>query len=65
MTEPNNLAATVFVYRHKTTGEIAAHYIEAAQAKGESPEWDHVATLEPRLWIQCNYAAVEALKGKQ
>ena len=55
MTEPNNLAATVFVYQHKTTGEIAAHYIEAAKIKDNDHEWQHIETLEPRLWIQANY----------
>lgn len=58
MTEQHNIAATVFVYRSKSTGEIAAHYADAAHTK-DLEQWAHIATLEPRMWIQANYAAVE------
>ena len=55
VSEPNNLAATVFVYRSKDTGQIRCHYAHKASALDSSPErqqYDHIATLEPRLWIQ-------------
>lgn len=60
MSEPNNLAATVFVYRSKDTGQIRCHYAQEASALDSSPErqqYDHIATLEPRLWIQEHYDA--------
>lgn len=51
--------ATVFVYRHKTTGIVKAHYIEAALNFEETAEWEHVATLNPRAWIEFNYSVAE------
>lgn len=62
MTEPHNLDATVFVYRNADTGEIKAHYADAAKAFERAEDrwaWIHVATLEPRLWIQAHYATIE------
>lgn len=55
MSEPNNLEATVFVFEHNDTGEIKAFYAEGALEFGSHPDsknWKHVASLEPRLWIQ-------------
>lgn len=51
----NNLSATVFVYRHKETGAIHALYAEDAQALNGHADYDHIATLEPRHWIECHY----------
>lgn len=31
MNQPNNLDATVFVYQRTDTGEIRAHYVDAAR----------------------------------
>lgn len=53
--EPQNLDATVFVFRHRPTGEIVAHYVLAARGKELHPDWEHVGTLEPRLWIQAHW----------
>jgi len=61
MNEPNNTAATVFVYRHKATGEVAAHYTDAACIKQALPDWKLVASLEPRLWIQANWRQAGAI----
>ena len=61
MSEPHNLEATVFVYEHKTTGEVKSFYCDGSikfNSSGESSEWNHVATLEPRLWIQAHYKEV-------
>ena len=55
MSEHHNLDATVFVYEHKTTGEIKAFYRESAVSFNNSKaasDWNHVGTLEPRMWIQ-------------
>lgn len=62
MSEPNNLAATVFVYRHKGTGEIRCHYRQEACAliaSLEREKYDHIATLEPLAWIQEHYNEVK------
>lgn len=59
MNEPNNLEATVFVYQSKVNDEVRCCYLEAARAYDNDPEWDHVATLEPRLWIQAHWRLVE------
>jgi len=52
----NKLDATVFVYRSRIDGRIHAEYIDTAREMDKSPDWEHIATLEPRLWIQHNYA---------
>ena len=57
--EPNNLDATVFVFRHRETKEIIAHYALAARGKESHPDWEHVGTLEPRLWIQAHWDDAE------
>ena len=46
----HNIQATVFVYKNKTDGSIRAEYIDGAMVKDEN--WIHLATLEPRMWIQ-------------
>ena len=62
----HNLEATVFVYKSKTEGSIRAEYMEGARGL-DKDEWIHLATLEPRLWIQYHYEDVEkiALKVKE
>jgi hypothetical protein len=56
--EQNNLAATVFVYRSRIDGRIQTEYLETALVMEDSPDWEHLATLEPRRWIQAHYDAV-------
>ena len=46
----NNLDATVFVYRHKKTKAIRCEYGEVV-----GNLYDHIATLEPRMYIQHHY----------
>lgn len=61
MSEHHNLDATVFVYEHKTTGEIKAIYHESAVSFSNSQaasDWTHVGTLEPRMWIQAYWKDV-------
>jgi hypothetical protein len=58
MTAQNNLAATVFVYRSRIDGRIQTEYLETALVMEKSPDWEHLATLEPRWWIQAHYDAV-------
>jgi hypothetical protein len=63
MESPNNLDATVFVYRKDDL--IRCHYLEDARYFEESPLWDHIATLEPRRYIESllndNKALLKAL----
>lgn len=70
MNVPNNLDATVFVFKHKKTGEIQATYSPQFKDFETDKQWRHVGTLEPRLWIQAHWAKVDvntelldALKG--
>ena len=51
----HNLDATVFVYRHRETGEIRAFYVDDARAMIDSDDYEHVATLEPRAWIEHHF----------
>ena len=59
MSDLQKIEATVFVYRHRHTGNISAHYRDTALNLKESQEWEHVATLNPRAWIEFNYSLVE------
>ena len=54
---PNNIDATVFVFRHKS-GKIKAAYTEQTRAILENEEYEHIATLEPRAWIQAHFDEV-------
>lgn len=56
--EMNNLLATVFVYRERATGKIVAEYIDHTAPRLE-PEYEHLATLEPRKWIEAHYDEVQ------
>ncbi len=58
----HKLDAAVFVYRHRETQNIAARYLENVSELHNSKEWEHVATLEPRMWIECHYN--DAIKTK-
>ena len=58
----HNLQATVFVYKSKADGSIRAEYINGAMVMGD--DWIHLATLEPRMWIQYHYEDVEKIALK-
>lgn len=51
----HNLDATVFVYRHLETGQVCALYADDARAMTGRSDHEHVATLEPRMWIEAHY----------
>ena len=51
----HNLDATVFVYRHRETGAIRALYMDDARAMIGRDDYEHVATLDPRMWIEHHF----------
>ena len=51
----HNLCATVFVYRHRDTGAIRALYVDDARAMIGRYDYEHVASLEPRMWIEHHF----------
>lgn len=55
----HNLEATVFVYRHRETREIRALYMDDASAMTGRADYEHIATLEPRMWIEAHYDDAE------
>ena len=59
--EALNVSATVFVYRHYKDKTIKAEYYSEAKLLEDSADWEHIATINPRMWIECHYAEVEAL----
>ena len=59
----NNLAATVFVYKHRVDETIRCEYIDGAMVMGD--EWVHLATLEPRLFIQAHWKDIEEIEYKR
>tara|TARA_R110000868_G_scaffold302443_3_gene562971 strand:- start:149 stop:346 length:198 start_codon:yes stop_codon:yes gene_type:complete len=61
----NNFAATVFVYRNRVTNKINCAYLESVKDLESSQVWEHLATLEPRLWIQFHYEKVMAPDPKE
>lgn len=51
----HNLNSTVFVYRNRETGAIKALYTEGARAMTGRDDYEHVASLEPRMWIEHHF----------
>lgn len=50
-----NLDAAVFVYRCRETGAIRALYVDDARAMIERDDYEHVASLDPRAWIEHHF----------
>lgn len=59
----NNLDATVFVYRHRDTSEVKALYHDSALGMTYQTDYEHVATLEPRMWIEHHFD--DAIKERE
>ena len=59
----HNLNSTVFVYRNRETGAIKALYTEGARAMTGRDDYEHVASLEPRMWIEHHFD--DAAKERQ
>ena len=59
----HNLNSTVFVYRHRETGAIKALYTEDARAMTGRDDYEHVASVDPRMWIEHHFD--EAAKERQ
>lgn len=51
----HNPDATVYVYRHRETGAIRALYADGARAMIGRDDYEHVASLEPRMWIEHHF----------
>jgi hypothetical protein len=62
--EEHNIAATVFVFRCRSDGKVVATYTDRAHLY-QRTDYEHLATLEPRLWIEAHYADVELLERRQ
>ena len=59
----HNLCATVYVYRHRETGAISALYADDARAMIGRDDYEHVASLEPRMWIEHHFD--DAIKERE
>jgi hypothetical protein len=55
----HNIDATVFVYMLKKTGQIKCEYLDTAKELENDPDWEHMATIEPRMWIEYNWQKVQ------
>ena len=55
----NDIEHAVFVYRHWVTAEIRCVYADAAVVMQHDNNFEHLATLNSRLWIQANWDKVE------
>ena len=58
-----NPDATVYVYRHRKTGAITALYSDSALGMMYQADYEHVATLEPRAWIEHHFD--DAIKERE
>lgn len=46
-----NEIAVVFVYEHKSTGEIRARWLDDAKVLEDDESWTHIGSLDPRAYI--------------
>jgi hypothetical protein len=53
----------VFVYKHKKTGEIFARGRNEALAFEDDENFEHIATINPRMWIEAHYETIEGVKN--
>ena len=60
----NNIDATVFVYRHKSTREIRCEYLDAVKTV-DPKDYHHEATLSPKMWVQYWFDTVSKLREKE
>jgi len=58
------IEATVFVYRNKATGEIRCEYLDDAKL-ADLKDYDHLATLNPKMWVQYWFDTVYKLQEKE
>jgi hypothetical protein len=58
-----DLDAIVFVYKHKETGNIEAEFLKEALVFEDNADYEHVATINPRLWIKAHYENIEFLSN--
>lgn len=50
---------TVFVFRNLNTGEVVTAYLDSAlHYERSASEYQHLATINPRLWIQTHYDTI-------
>lgn len=54
----------VFVYRHTLTGKVRAAYLDDWGNYDKHPDYKHIGTLEPRVWIQATLNDDAALIDK-
>jgi hypothetical protein len=59
----NDLSHTVFVYRHKLTGAIETEYLDKALRFEDDENFEHIATINPRMWIEAHYETIEGVKN--
>lgn len=58
---PNRI---MFVYHNVLTGEIRTEWLDGTVWTEKSVDWELVATMDPRLWIQAHFATIEAIQEK-
>jgi hypothetical protein len=54
--------SSVFVYKHKKTGEIFARWRNEALAFEDDENYEHIATLNAAAWIQRHYNIYDSAK---
>lgn len=59
----HNLCAAVFVYRNRDTGAIRALYMDDARSMIGRDDYEHVASLDPRAWIEHHFD--DAIKERE
>ena len=54
----NPIDATVFVYRHIQDGVIECAYLNDAQSLEDNVDYEHLATINPLVWIERHYEEI-------
>lgn len=50
----------VLVYRNKISGVIRARYWDDCEDIQSMPDYEHIASLDPALWIAAHWTQVES-----
>jgi len=51
----NRIEHAVLVYVHRTSGLVRTRYAEDAYDMVAYKDYEHIATLDPALWIEVNW----------
>ena len=60
----NDIDHTLFVYKNKITDEVWCKFFDEAQLI-DLTQYDHIATINPRMYIQYWWEGIERLREEK